>query len=114
MVAAPTTPTPDPRSSALAWGRHQDRRRWTVGASTKLTKAMPPPPPRHVAHALSPATRPRWVRDFAEAYLVARAERSGVTAVASFDRSIDRIGSTTRVEPARRRAKRVARSLRLD
>ena len=47
MAAAPTTPTPDPRSSALAWGRHQDRRRWTVGASTKLTKATPAPPPQH-------------------------------------------------------------------
>lgn len=37
--------------------------------------------------------------DFAEAYLVASAERSGVGAVASFDRSIDRINTVTRVEP---------------
>jgi predicted nucleic acid-binding protein len=37
--------------------------------------------------------------DFAEAYLVASAERSGVGAVASFDRSIDRVRSVERVEP---------------
>lgn len=37
--------------------------------------------------------------DFAEAYLVARAEASGVAAVASFDRSIDRVGTVERVEP---------------
>lgn len=36
--------------------------------------------------------------DFAEAYLVASAERSGVDVVASFDRSIDRIGTVTRLE----------------
>ena len=39
--------------------------------------------------------------DFAEAYLVASAERSGVGAVASFDRSIDRVRTIRRVEPAR-------------
>jgi predicted nucleic acid-binding protein len=37
--------------------------------------------------------------DFSEAYLVACAERSGVDAVASFDRSVDRIGTIRRVEP---------------
>jgi len=36
--------------------------------------------------------------DFAEAYLVASAERSGVSAVASFDRSIDRVTTVRRVE----------------
>lgn len=37
--------------------------------------------------------------DFAEAYLVASAERAGVTEVASFDRSIDRIPTVERIEP---------------
>lgn len=37
--------------------------------------------------------------DFAEAYLVAAAERTGVGAVASFDRAIDRVGTVTRIEP---------------
>lgn len=37
--------------------------------------------------------------DFAEAYLVAAAERSGVDAVASFDRSIDRVATVRRIEP---------------
>jgi predicted nucleic acid-binding protein len=37
--------------------------------------------------------------DFAEAYLAASAEVSGVGAVASFDRSIDRVGSVRRIEP---------------
>ncbi len=37
--------------------------------------------------------------DFAEAYLVASAERSGVGVVASFDRSIDRVKTVTRLEP---------------
>ncbi len=37
--------------------------------------------------------------DFAEAYLVACAERSGVGVVASFDRAIDRVGTVRRVEP---------------
>lgn len=36
---------------------------------------------------------------FADAYLVASAEVSGVGTVASFDRSIDRVGTVTRVEP---------------
>lgn len=39
--------------------------------------------------------------DFAEAYLVAAAERSGVDAVASFDRSIDRVATVRRIEPDR-------------
>lgn len=39
--------------------------------------------------------------DFAESYLVASAERSGVDAVASFDRSIDRVTTITRIEPGR-------------
>ena len=37
--------------------------------------------------------------DFAEAYLVACAESSGVNRIASFDRSIDRVGNIERVEP---------------
>ncbi len=37
--------------------------------------------------------------DFAEAYLVACAEDSGVGRIVSFDRSIDRVGSVERVEP---------------
>ena len=36
--------------------------------------------------------------DFAEAYLVACAETTGVGRVASFDRSIDRVGTVERVE----------------
>jgi len=38
--------------------------------------------------------------DFAEAYLVASAERSGISVVASFDRSIDRVRTVRREEPA--------------
>jgi predicted nucleic acid-binding protein len=38
--------------------------------------------------------------DFAEAYLVAQAERSGVGVVASFDRAIDRVATVRRLEPA--------------
>jgi predicted nucleic acid-binding protein len=38
--------------------------------------------------------------DFAEAYLVACAESTGVGRVASFDRSIDRVGTVERVEPS--------------
>ena len=37
--------------------------------------------------------------DFAEAYLVASAESTGVGSVASFDRSIDRVDTIERVEP---------------
>src|SRR5450755_4096301 len=37
--------------------------------------------------------------DFAEAYLVAQAEATGVSAVLSFDRSIDRLETVTRREP---------------
>jgi predicted nucleic acid-binding protein len=37
--------------------------------------------------------------DFAEAYLVAQAEVTGVDAILSFDRSIDRIETVTRREP---------------
>jgi len=37
--------------------------------------------------------------DFAEAYLIASAESTGVMQIASFDRSIDRVKSITRVEP---------------
>jgi predicted nucleic-acid-binding protein len=39
--------------------------------------------------------------DFAEAYLVASAESSGVNRIASFDRSIDRVGTVERIEPPR-------------
>jgi predicted nucleic-acid-binding protein len=38
--------------------------------------------------------------DFAEAYLVASAEASGVERIASFDRSVDRIATVQRVEPS--------------
>jgi predicted nucleic acid-binding protein len=37
--------------------------------------------------------------DFAEAYLVAAAEASGVTEIVSFDRSIDRMSSVSRRDP---------------
>lgn len=37
--------------------------------------------------------------DFAEAYLVACAESTGVNRVASFDKAIDRVGTVERVEP---------------
>jgi predicted nucleic-acid-binding protein len=37
--------------------------------------------------------------DFADAYLVAQAEATGVGVIASFDRSIDRVGSIARREP---------------
>jgi predicted nucleic-acid-binding protein len=37
--------------------------------------------------------------DFAEAYLVAQAEATGVGSVLSFDRSIDRISTVIRAEP---------------
>jgi len=38
--------------------------------------------------------------DFAEAYLVAQAERSGVGVVASFGKAIDRVTTLRRLEPA--------------
>lgn len=38
--------------------------------------------------------------DFAESYLIACAERSGIGVVASFDRSIDRVQTVRREEPA--------------
>jgi predicted nucleic-acid-binding protein len=37
--------------------------------------------------------------DFAEAYLVACAESTGLNRVASFDKSLDRVGTIERVEP---------------
>lgn len=37
--------------------------------------------------------------DFADAYLVAVAERTGVGVIVSFDRSIDRVGTVHREEP---------------
>jgi predicted nucleic-acid-binding protein len=37
--------------------------------------------------------------DFAEAYLVAQAEATGVDSVLSFDKSIDRVGTVRRQEP---------------
>ena len=40
--------------------------------------------------------------DFAEAYLVACAESTGVGSVASFDKSIDRVKTVTRIEPPTR------------
>ena len=39
--------------------------------------------------------------DFADAYLVASAERTGVGVIASFDRSIDRVTTVRREEPGR-------------
>lgn len=39
--------------------------------------------------------------DFAEAYLVACAESTGLDRIASFDRSIDRVGTVQRIEPSR-------------
>jgi predicted nucleic acid-binding protein len=38
--------------------------------------------------------------DFAEAYLVAQAERSGVGVVTSFDKALDRVATVRRLEPA--------------
>jgi predicted nucleic acid-binding protein len=38
--------------------------------------------------------------DFADAYLVASAERTGIGLIVSFDRSIDRVGTVRREEPA--------------
>jgi predicted nucleic acid-binding protein len=38
--------------------------------------------------------------DFADAYLVAQAEASGVNAIVSFDKEIDRVPSVRRVEPS--------------
>ncbi len=38
--------------------------------------------------------------DFAEAYLVGCAESTGINKIASFDRSIDRVGTVARVEPS--------------
>lgn len=40
--------------------------------------------------------------DFAEAYLVACAESTGVRRIASFDRSLDRVNTVERIEPPRR------------
>ncbi len=37
--------------------------------------------------------------DFAEAYIVAGAEAAGLPTVASFDRTIDRVGTVERIEP---------------
>ncbi|MFH1329190.1 MAG: PIN domain-containing protein [Actinomycetota bacterium] len=37
--------------------------------------------------------------DFADAYLVACAEASGIGVIASFDRNIDRVGTVQRIEP---------------
>lgn len=41
--------------------------------------------------------------DFAEAYLVAQAETTGVGAVVSFDRAVGRVASVERVEPGQAR-----------
>ncbi len=37
--------------------------------------------------------------DFAEAYLVAQAESTGIRSIASFDKSIDRVTTVQRIEP---------------
>lgn len=39
--------------------------------------------------------------DFAEAYLVAQAESTGVRDIASFDKAIDRVKTVRRIEPPR-------------
>lgn len=39
--------------------------------------------------------------DFAEAYLVASAESTGVGSIASFDRSIDRMTTVQRIDPSK-------------
>ena len=38
--------------------------------------------------------------DFAEAYLVASAEATGIETIASFDREIDRVATVQRIEPS--------------
>jgi predicted nucleic acid-binding protein len=38
--------------------------------------------------------------DFADAYLIASAERTGIGVIASFDRSIDRVATIRREEPS--------------
>lgn len=38
--------------------------------------------------------------DFAEAYLVASAEASGVETIATFDRAVDRVSTVRRIEPS--------------
>ena len=38
--------------------------------------------------------------DFAEAYLVAGAEATGVKTIASFDRAVDKVATVRRLEPA--------------
>jgi predicted nucleic acid-binding protein len=38
--------------------------------------------------------------DFAEAYLVASAEATGVETIASFDRELDRVATVQRIEPS--------------
>jgi predicted nucleic acid-binding protein len=37
--------------------------------------------------------------DFAEAYLVACAESTGIDRIASFDRTVDRVKTVQRIEP---------------
>jgi len=49
----------------------------------------------HRAHAPHEVDR----LDFAETYLVASAEATGVGAVMSFDRAIDRVSTVRRLEP---------------
>lgn len=53
--------------------------------------------PQSLLRALEIYERDRL--DFAEAYLAAQAEASGVAEILSFDRSIDRVESVTRREP---------------
>jgi predicted nucleic acid-binding protein len=59
-------------------------------------------PRERVAEALLLRTLEIYETDgvhFADSYLVACAETTGVNRVASFDRSIDRVGTVERVEP---------------
>ena len=48
----------------------------------------------------TPVTSPTDIERAVEAYLVASAERTGVGLIASFDRSIDRVTTIHREEPA--------------
>jgi predicted nucleic acid-binding protein len=48
-------------------------------------------------HAIARSAADRL--DFAEAYLVACAESTGIGRIASFDRTIDRVSTVERIEP---------------
>ena len=52
-----------------------------------------------VPDAFDAAVPMAGIYDFADAYLIAAAEHSGVGAVASFDKGIDRAGTIQRLVP---------------